>query len=232
MSGSRPCASSSEHTSEYSDAQLIERHKQSELLDGVDHSDVEAVRVVQRSNMEGLIAAMSRADTTPPAGQKLSICDVGSGNGWCAKYLSEQLKADIKCYDIVPPESNTQSVDAFVAEHNKGSFLPIGQFDGTNIPEDDGSFDAVSCLFVLHHASAAQIPLLRDMVRVAKTWLLILEDLNEPQFVERNRMHDINGVFRTQAEWQQVWVSLGLQCAEHGAVRDGSGPQYFFLLKK
>ena len=28
--------------------------------------------------------------------------------------------------------------------------------------------------------------------------LLILEDLNEPVFVERNVMHDINGIFRTQ----------------------------------
>ena len=160
------------------------RHVRSMQLDGTDNPlDEEAMVRVRQANVLKLIAAVNEK-----AGPKLSYLDVGSGTGDMAQYFAEQVDAErVVCYDVCPPEQNSESIAAITNKKEAGR-LRVNVFDGTSLPEESASFDAVSCIFVLHHAGKAQVPLLHDMVRVSKKWILICEDLNEKEFVLRNKM--------------------------------------------
>ena len=81
-------------------------------------------------------------------------------------------------------------------------------------------------------AGQAQVPLIHDMIRVSKKWLLICEDTNEPEFAERNFMHDQNGIFRTHVEWCEMWQRLGLNLVAEGRCNESGGPQQWYLLRK
>ena len=84
-----------------------------------------------------------------------------------------------------------------------------------------------------HHAGPeCQMPLLHDMIRVSKQYIIITEDLNEPPFVERNEMHDINGLFRTNAEWLALWGELKLEVLAEGTCNAPGTPQQYYLLRK
>ena len=61
--------------------------------------------------------------------------------------LGEEVgAASVKCYDVVQPEDNAQSVAAI---SQKKQAVEVNMFDGTSIPEPDVSFDAVCAIFVL-----------------------------------------------------------------------------------
>ncbi len=81
------------------------------------------------------------------------MCDVGSGTGDLSAHIAGAVGAGpgsgLTCYDVCPPESNVQSISAMINQANK---IDVKIFDGTSLPEEDASFDLVSCIFVLHHA--------------------------------------------------------------------------------
>ena len=74
------------------------------------------------------------------------------------------------------------------------------------------------------------------MCRVSRRYIVVGEDANEPEFKERNLIHDINGRFRTKAEWNKLWASLGLRVLFQGAcVSDWTGlpgPECYFIMEK
>ncbi len=209
---------------ELTDAQR--RHVRSMQMDGAQDTSEEALTKIRQGNVETLLGQITRH-----AGKNLSILDVGSGTGDLANHCADRLQAkSLKCYDVVPPEQNAESVAAIATRKQT---TEVHLFDGTNLPEDDQSFDIVSAIFVLHHAGPKyQEPLLKDMIRVSKQWVVITEDLNEPEFVERNEMHDINGLFRTHEEWMALWRELDLDVVETDTCNGRGTPQQYYLLRK
>ena len=158
------------------------------------------------------------------------LIDIGSGDGNLSKYICDNLKIhEYKFYDIVKPEQNTQSISAMLLNHNESQEINI--YDGKEIPESDNSYDIVSCIFVLHHTGENQIKVIEEMIRISKSYLIILEDLNELQFIERNKLHDKNGIFRTNKEWNDLWKKYNLIILEQGYCHNKDKPQYYYLLK-
>ncbi len=202
------------------------RHVRSMQMDGQVELSEEALTEMRQRNVQKLLAEL-----TEKVGTGFSMLDVGSGTGDLATYCADKLGTkSLKCYDISPPDENTASVAAIAA---KKQATEVHMFDGTNLPEEDQSFDVVSAIFVLHHAGPKyQVPLLKDMIRVSKQWIVITEDLNEPEFVERNEMHDINGLFRTNAEWLALWDELHLEVVAADVCNGEGTPQQYYVLQK
>ncbi len=95
-----------------------------------------------------------------------SVLDVGSGSGFIAKELRDQLLRSnqaktVKCVDV----KNYHKVD-----------LPFQLFDGVSLPFEDNSFDTVIFVYVLHHTDN-QHQLLTEAKRVARRKVLVVEDL-------------------------------------------------------
>lgn len=171
-----------------------------------------------------------------------SWLDVGSGDGMLIRWLalSELGCKMLKAYDVLDPKDN---VHAFLRgtekdEPSSPSSFKIHLFNGETLPEPDASFDVVSAIFVLHHAGRKQEALLREMFRVTRQWVVLTEDVNEPQFVERNRKHDASGVFRTIQAWKELFLSLNnnVSVVREGWCKvertDSNDCQYFFILEK
>lgn len=125
---------------------------------------------------------------------------------------------------------------AYSKEGGRSCGLPIHLFDGREVPEADESFDVVTCLFVLHHTGDAQEQLCKEMCRVSRRYVVVGEDSNEPRFHERNLMKSPTGRFRTVAEWNELWASLGLRVVFQGPCipnwNGPQGPQVYFILEK
>ena len=157
-----------------------------------------------------------------------SMVDVGSGEGFTARLIADEIGAlDLKCYDVTEPANNVQSEIAMVRDASEHITL----FDGVSLPEQSGAYELASAIYVLHHAGDNALALLSDMARVSQRWLLVAEDLHETPFQERNRLHDPNGYFLDRHGWLRVFDRLGLSLHDEGRLI-ADGPQHYFLLRK
>ena len=207
-------------------------------LDGISPKDFDANEKKRRQDAEVWISLLQQklVDTNK------KVVDVGSGDGKMAQYFSTRLNInDLTCYDVCLPDESTQ-YESFLSYscsscHDTQMELPkINIFDGINISEPSDSVDLVTAVYSLHHAGDKQLELLKDIVRIVRPngYILIVEDLNEPEFVERNYLHDCNGKFRTKVEWHSVFMELMLRCVHESECNKlwvPKGPQYYFLLQ-
>jgi SAM-dependent methyltransferase len=91
-----------------------------------------------------------------PAG--CSVLDVGCGDGKLASALLQKR-----------PDLRVEGVDVLVRERTS---IPVTRFDGTTVPFENASFDAVMFVDVLHHA-AEPLVLLGEALRVSRRWIVI-----------------------------------------------------------
>ena len=145
----------------------------------------------------------------------------------------ESKQPQSKCQKVTSRKSNNSK------SNDKRKPLAVHRFDGKTLPEEDGAFDVVTCLFELHHCNGTdeeQEQLCRELCRVSKRYVVVGEDSNEPQFRERNLLRDVNGRFRTRAEWSALFASLGLRVLHESAcIPEGfgpQGPQCYFIMEK
>jgi ubiquinone/menaquinone biosynthesis C-methylase UbiE len=89
------------------------------------------------------------------------VLDVGAGD--CR--LAARLQQTVGC-TVVPVD---------VEDFNKTN-LKLTLFDGEHLPFEDDSFDAVSLVFVLHHARDAAA-VLSEARRVSRDRIIVLEDV-------------------------------------------------------
>lgn len=138
--------------------------------------------------------------------QRASVLDIGCGDGTIASLIA-QLRPDI----------SIQGVEFLVRPECK---IECHAFDGASLSFPDGSFDV--CLFVdvLHHTQDPAI-LLREAVRVSRSFLLIKDHLDEnfpDHFILRfmdwvgNRPHGVVLTYNYQSrrEWTEHFSSCGL----------------------
>lgn len=96
---------------------------------------------------------------TPLLADSKSVLDVGCGDGKIDRLLLNKSKEkfDIKGIDVlVRPDT----------------YIKVTEYDGSHIPYEDGSFDTVMAIDVLHHTDDPGV-VLAEMVRVAKSTVII-----------------------------------------------------------
>ncbi|MES2177458.1 MAG: class I SAM-dependent methyltransferase [Gemmatimonadota bacterium] len=144
------------------------------------------------------------AELMPPQAR---VLDVGCGDGALSARLGA-LRSDLAI----------EGVDVLAREKSQ---IPVTLFDGTRLPFDDESFDAVMFSDVLHHTADPTV-LQREARRVARRHVLI-KDHFVAGFAANARLRAMDWVgnarfgvslpynYWREAEWLAVWSSLGLR---------------------
>ncbi|HYL82829.1 MAG TPA: class I SAM-dependent methyltransferase [Candidatus Angelobacter sp.] len=154
-----------------------------------------------------------------------SVLDIGCGDGTIGSLIA-QLR----------PDATIQGVEFLV---RPGCKIECHAFDGMKLPFPDASFDV--CLFVdvLHHTKDPLV-LLREAVRVSRSWVLIKDHLNE-KFIDDvtlrfmdwvgNRPHGVVLAYNYQSrkQWAEHFSNGGLTQV-HWATEVPLYPQPFSLL--
>ncbi|KAL1528965.1 hypothetical protein AB1Y20_010286 [Prymnesium parvum] len=139
-----------------------------------------------------------------------SLLDVGGGHGMLAAYLMARHGVHVQAFDV----ANSYQCDEIAASRLKVHF-----FDGVSLPFRNRSVDAVSFMSVLHHAANQTESLLREAARISRRWIIILEDTQTPAVAARNAKHDASGIFRTDAQWKEVFQRVaGFSLSRDGYV--------------
>lgn len=114
------------------------------------------------------------------------VLDVGCGDGRLALEISD-----------LRPDVQIAGIDVLV---RRKTFIPVAHFDGTALGYDNGSFDVVTFVDVLHHTTCPTI-LLREAARVARNSVIVKD-------------HTRNGLFAGARLRFMDWVGN----ARHGVV--------------
>lgn len=156
------------------------------------------------------------------------ILNVGSGDGVLSQYLRELgyivEDLDIRSYSVTGVE-------------------PI-IYDGVTIPFDNNTFDAVLCIYVLHHVDH-QKELLGEMSRVSKGQLIVAEDVGEhPVHSVFMLGHSLLGIvrnwggsckFQKLETWEEIFEDTSLDVQSNVRVPGRSFypvTHHLFLLNK
>ncbi|HKV61273.1 MAG TPA: methyltransferase domain-containing protein [Candidatus Acidoferrum sp.] len=139
--------------------------------------------------------------------QRAAVLDIGCGDGTIARLIA-QLRPDI----------SIQGVEFLLRPECK---IECRAFDGASLPFPDGNFDV--CLFVdvLHHTKDPLI-LLREAVRVSRSFVLIKDHLDEniiDHVILRsldwvgNRPHGVVLTYNYQSRggWAEHFSNCGLE---------------------
>lgn len=139
-----------------------------------------------------------------PAGAR--VLDVGCGDGRLSGLVAS-LRPDIEL----------RGVEVLL----RGSpAIPVEAYDGSQLPFDDGEFDAVMLVDVLHHTDEP-LAILREAQRVARQAVVIKDHLCEGwmarptlRFMDRvgNRRHGVSLTYNylTLQQWHASFAELGL----------------------
>jgi SAM-dependent methyltransferase len=129
-----------------------------------------------------------------------SALDFGSGDGWFAN----ELLASGQLASVVPVDVQRRKVELIA---------PV-LYDGRRLPFDDGSFDLVYAIDVLHHCPDP-LAALREMVRVTRGDLL-LKDHTYRNGAQKlllavmdelgNRRFGVPSIYRYQERWS--WLPI------------------------
>jgi len=137
--------------------------------------------------------------------KKLTIMDVGGGYGEKGDMIEKMHPHTFKysCVDVTAQGRCTE-------------------FDGAKMPHADRSFDIVTFVYSLHHAGDAVFSLLREAKRVAKSHVVILDDLMGTNDHTLDFQFGHGGcqvskdaprvcMFRSDKEYREIFGLLGLK---------------------
>jgi ubiquinone/menaquinone biosynthesis C-methylase UbiE len=143
--------------------------------------------------------------------------DVGAGTGCVDAYLADML--------------NPESFDLCDLNVGPRTAYPVSRFDGTHLDHPEDSYDVLFFTYVLHHAADSTIPLLRDAHRIARRYVVVLEDPKEtPDDHLWAYKHDERGTFRGLAEWRELFGLLDFSIVHDEALGDEIHSRHYFLL--
>ena len=159
---------------------------------------------------------------------RLSLVDVGAGTGTLTAIVAAVLDAPhISMVDVDDPETNrglgsdaaalfSRSFDAFSSQH------PVRTFDGRTLDLEDDQYDVALLTYVLHHAAGDTISLLKEAKRVARKYVMVLEDVIASEDDAKNAFaHDPRGTFRHRKEWDALFDLLGFDVVARGPCNGG-----------
>ncbi len=135
------------------------------------------------------------------------VLDVGCGDGTISRMIMDSR-----------PGLSLTGVDVLVRPE---THIPVTQFDGTHLPFEDGSFDAVMFVDVLHHTVDPAI-LLREARRVARK-AVVLKDHSRDSMVSGPILRFMDWVgnahhgvvlpynYWSTAQWNAAFRDIGLR---------------------
>lgn len=165
--------------------------------------------------------AIKQSDICIPGKRML---DIGSGAGELTRWLGLRCGLCTKAYDLMPAEINKYNLFGAAHQHNLSrdhvASFQVWPFDGAQVPEADRSFELTVLNSMLHHAATNATKLLREAARLTTRHALVLEDLalNNSQVMERHRIHDDRGIFRSWHEWTCLFDEAGFRVVATGAL--------------
>jgi len=145
---------------------------------------------------------------------------------WCARLIPLNSKVlDVGCGDgqltrLIADKRPDISISGIDVCQRPEAAMPVETFDGKSIPYDEGSFDVVMFVDVLHHTHQP-MSLLHEAVRVAGQGVLIKDHLAEGVFAYStlrlmdwvgNARHGVSLPYNywTLAQWHHALHDLGL----------------------
>jgi ubiquinone/menaquinone biosynthesis C-methylase UbiE len=141
----------------------------------------------------------------------MEVLDLGSGTGQISRWLARRIGIRPTMADVVEFGNRV------------GGFPYVRLTDPLEVPTEDGAFDAVMMLFVLHHVRrwADQERLVAEATRLARSRLVIIEDtptsgtgraINVAWDWALNLRHGVPRpfTFRTVEGWGQAFRRAGL----------------------
>jgi SAM-dependent methyltransferase len=138
--------------------------------------------------------------------EQARVLDVGCGDGSLDALLG-----------AARPDVQIEGIDVLVRTETA---FPVTPFDGRSIPFEDGAFDAVITIDVLHHAEDAET-LLLEAARVARDAIVVKDHYRDGFAAETtlrfmdwvgNRGHGVALPYhyRSRREWEALFQQLGL----------------------
>jgi SAM-dependent methyltransferase len=139
-----------------------------------------------------------------------SLLDVGCGDAKLAWSLLQKR-----------PDLRIEGSDVLVREK---TYLPVRQYDGSQLPYQDLSFDGTMLIDVLHHTQNPEL-LLREALRVSRRWLIVKDHILQGPFAAlRLRFMDYVGNARhgvalpfnylAYGEWDRLRKALNLETVQ------------------
>jgi len=139
--------------------------------------------------------------------EKMTILDVGGGYGEKGDMIEKMHPNNFKytCIDVTSQGRCTE-------------------FDGNKIHHGDRSFDVVTFIYSFHHAGDAVFSLLREAKRIARKYVVVLDDLMGLTDHTLNFQFGHGGCqqtkdeprvcsFRTDREYREIFGLMGLRIA-------------------
>ncbi len=141
------------------------------------------------------------------------VLDVGTGFGTTLGFLTNHLPKGSKIWTVDPSEEALKEVRKKLTEEGAGP-VPIEfvHADASDLDFDDGFFDEVVSVMVLHHVEDLG-DLLRELIRVLKTGgrLLITDYLPEaPKYLDFRTRHVASDFYQPERV-SKVARQLGLK---------------------
>jgi SAM-dependent methyltransferase len=135
-----------------------------------------------------------------------TVLDLGCGDGSIAQAIMQHR-----------PGLSFRGIDVMVREH---TLIPVTPFDGHTIPAEDGSFDWVTIVDVLHHTDDPG-RLVGEAARVARQGVVIKDHLREGFAAYQtlrlmdwvgNKGHGVRLPYNylSRAEWQAIFTNVGI----------------------
>lgn len=169
--------------------------------------------------------ALEKLDPCPDGPGTCTLLDVGAADGSLAAYLRDRIGFSVKAYDRTPPAQ--QPEDGGPESQNK---VKVNQFGGFDIPEHSKSFDVVSYIHLLHD-SKFQADLLEAAARIARSYVVITEDLDLEHPVGK-KGENPEVIDHTYDVWTKMFKDAGLDLVLSGPLFYGTNvAEYYFILK-
>jgi SAM-dependent methyltransferase len=139
--------------------------------------------------------------------ENASVLDIGCGDGTVGALIAASR-----------PDVRVQGIEV---KPRPGCRIPCREFDGTNLPFTDGSFEVCMFVDVLHHTSNVRA-LLGEAVRVSRSFILLKDHLRENVLDGAtlrlmdwvgNRPHGVRLTYNYQSrkEWSEHFAACGLK---------------------
>jgi len=151
-------------------------------------SRLEKIYVNSRKQAERNIDIVERLFAQVDLGNVRRILEVGCGIGVLASHLSEEYGWDVTGIDLDPEQIEVAKNDNVENEH-----LRFFEADVTELPFEDGGFDAVLSFDVLHHIPDWDKAIYEIGRVLGPKGLYLLNDLALPKFTAR--IYRNGGVF-------------------------------------
>ena len=170
-------------------------------------------------------------DLVAPLDRSGKVLDLGAGEGYVGAVISERWGAEVVLADVVNMNQTA---------------LPHYQYDGKQLPFEDGAFDTTILYFVLHHAEGAE-DVINEALRVTSGRVIVVEsvyktetDLKVLTFLDvlANRIRS-GGLMNAQEEflhfrrvddWKKIFADKKGVVVGEMALYSVVHQQHFFVL--